>query len=892
MEFFVSLSGNDNWSGRLAEPNAAGSDGPFRTVRRAQRAVQSANRRKVKEDIRVVLRGGVHFLDTPLRFTASTSVTSEKSESHALIEPERSLTYAAYPGERPALSGGRQIAGWKIQSVRGRTVWVADLPEVRKGTWHFRQLWVNGRRRFRPRLPECGEYRVAEALDANYKGSFAETIFRGSRRFVYAEGDLKPWRNLTDVEICVTTLWMDLRMRIQSLDTKRRIVRLDRNSGRRMTDDSGQGGAFYFVENVWEMLRKPGQWYLDRPRGKLYYIPLPGEKPETAKVIAPALSELVRIEGQPDKPVESIFFQGIELAHSEWKVPADMAGSIQASADVPGAVVLRHARNCRFERCGIAHVGSYGIELAEDCQDIIIRGNAIRDLGAGGVKIWHGCRRNTVADNEIGDGGHLFLSAAGALIGKATGTQLLHNHIHDFYYTGVSVGWTWGYADSNCYGNVVEWNHIHDIGKGKLSDMGGIYTLGVQPGTRLRYNLIHDVESRTLDGARGIYLDEGSSDMLIENNICFRTKSNLFHHHYGRHNLVRNNIFAMGRWKQSQIGRSRVEGHVSFRFERNIVCYDGGYLLTDGVAPDNAVFRNNLYWRGRGPVRFGAGSRWLASRTFPRGFRGEAQRFDTLVVQPSAPPSRWRRPPESRFLGAVPRIAAPSIGIPSDADWRGALRLPDIVTLDGQPTKGGSAEARALSDGRSLYVRVVCRDMAGRTQGTDTAEGRWLHEHPEWFAKPDLWVWAYEHVEILVKPDMARVDGLQFGLSRDGKRATRTLAGDPASAFTWAGVAHKTSRPSGWFAVARLPIAAIASACGGGAREWGIMIGLYEFLPDMEFRQWQARGMDAGSIVANPRFVDANKGNFRFRKGSPCSKIGFVPFDLSCVGPRPESRRA
>jgi hypothetical protein len=529
------------------------------------------------------------------------------------------LLLGAYRDEKPIISGGRKITGWKEAEFGGKKLWAADVPEVREGKWFFRELWINGRRAVRARHPNHGYFSVAESLDA------APDWTKGQMRFRFREADLKAWTEATNAEVIVFNRWVESRLPIAAVDEKERIV----NFGKRSVFQLGPGDLYY-VEHAPDILDEPGEWYLERKAGRVYYQPRAGEKIDGMDAVAPVLSQLVRIEGKPQAKqfVGRITFKGITFSHTEWCFPegfqsarnkpqvspepkAEIGGFAQAAIGVPGAVWGEGAHNCTFENCTFAKLGDYGLELARGCVSNRIFGCEFADLGAGGIKIGETAIRqneleqsayNEIADCDIHDGGKMFASAIGVWIGQSPNNRITHNLIHDFYYTGISIGWTWGYGPSLATNNLVAFNHVHHIGVKSdgdgpiLSDMGGIYTLGKQPGTRILNNLWNDIAGLRY-GGWGIYFDEGSSGILAASNIVYRTTHGGFHQHYGETNMVWNNIFAFGR--DHQIQRTRAEPHLSFSFETNIVYFDSGALLSGDWSGTNYRMDWNVYFDAR-----------------------------------------------------------------------------------------------------------------------------------------------------------------------------------------------------------------------------------------------------------------------------------------------------
>ncbi len=561
---YVAPDGNDRAQGAL--------DHPFKTLERARQAVrQLKDRGELDRPVTIYLRGGVYPMSEPMTFTSADSGTAECP-----------IVYSAYKDERPVIHGGRTITGWEMYKDG---IWRVHLPAVQEGKWTFRQLYVNGQAYRRARIPNEGFLRVAGCPEGTPGTAH---YHKDCQSFEFKPGDLDPtWKNLDDVEVIVYHFWTDSHLPIQSIDRLTHTVTFKHKAGKVFTDDFSEDGARYIVENVFEGLDEPGQWYLDRKAGTLYVIPREGDDLEKAEVVAPVTSAFLHLEGDAVKRqyVEHLGFKGLSFMYTNWQLPPGNSNDRQGSASVPAAITLAGARFCRFDGCGVMRIGTFAFEIGRGCCDNQFTHNKIESIAAGGFRVNGGTEKdhplerttnNVISDNTLGYYGQDYPSAVGILLMHTNGNQVVHNEIHHGWYTGVSIGWNWGYQRSISRDNVVAFNHIHHIGQGLLSDMGAIYTLGVSPGTEIRNNLIHDVEANHY-GGWGIYNDEGSSHILIDKNIVYNTKFAGYNIHFCKEVTVRNNIFALGRLQQ--LSRSRIEPHKSVFFENNIVYWKEGVLL-------------------------------------------------------------------------------------------------------------------------------------------------------------------------------------------------------------------------------------------------------------------------------------------------------------------------
>lgn len=733
---FVAPGGDDANPGTLEKP--------FATLERARDAARSLQ--GASEAVTVFLRGGRYELPQPLQFTPADSGTAG-----------RPVLWCAYGPEKPVISGGQLVRGW---TAFDGSVWAASVPWVRERGRPFFQLFVDGQRRTRARMPNEGSYFYSKRL------RLSEERFPQCLGLTFRESDLAPLQDTAHSRIVLFHNWVNSFNDVSHLDRQRHRLTFARPAGIFFLGPEVR----YFVEGVREALDAPGEWHLDAAAGTVSYQPLPEEAMARAEVIAPRLGPvLVIFQGRPEKGefVEHLIFRGLSFQHSDADLSREYPHSVQGAHTQRGALFATGLRHSLIEDCEFAHLGEHGISLRQGCASNIVRRCRFHDLGGGGVYLSEGAperkdevfltAHNAVDNNFIHDGGKLFRAACGVFLGgSASYNQVTHNEICDLNWMGVHLGWSWtGRAPAYTHHNEVGWNHIHHLGNGVLNDIGGIYTLGVSPGTVLHHNHIHHISryerGREGYGGWGIYLDAGSSEIRVENNLVHDVRDGGLHlhcHTYPYGNSVVNNIFAYSEDGQLIRNADHEPDTLHAHLERNVVYNAHPRLLGGNNWRDGSKFTadRNCYWSES------ASAPDFLNRSFAIWQKGGRDPHG-MVADPGFVNARerdFRLRPQSPILklGFQP-LDLSGAGLQGSPEWRalpGSIRHRPVerapapeaglaLVEDFEDYDAGEVPAGALTPEKGAQVLVTdCEPGSGQrcARFVDAAEATaWK---PHWFA--------------------------------------------------------------------------------------------------------------------------------------------------------------
>lgn len=583
---YVSPKGSDSASGDEAHP--------LGTVAAAVKRLDTGRTAPAE----IILGEGEYCITAPIRLGAGDSNLSIKGAGAG----------------RSVISGGVNLPPFEAQPCG---LWKADLSSFLPLGGEIHQLFVGGRRAVLARTPngtDCFKtLGVTETIVDTVASRSKVSNGFAVQKLVLQDEAVKALEGVATaparMKVNFYHAWDITKRTVCSISLEDKAVYV---AGGIQKPWNSMGNCSQFVfEDDMAFLDEPGEWYYDDAERQLWYMPREGEDIVSAKAVVPSASQLLVISGDEKNRVSNVSVEGISFEYTAFTPSWRGCEPEQAAAGTEAAVSVDFTDGFVMKDCEILHTGNNGVWLRRACRDSEVSHCLIHDLGIGAVKLGTRdipadeesqlTRHITVCDNILSGGGRFLPTGEGVLLLNASDCSVVHNEISDFFYTGISVGWVWGYSHSPSKRNDISYNHIHHIGWGLLSDMGGIYTLGLSEGTTVRGNVIHHIYAYGY-GGWGLYTDEGSTEVLMEDNLVYKCKSAGFHQHYGERNIIRNNIFVDQ--LNEQMAATRKEDHLSFTFSGNVIYYRTGDMFSHNWKNVGFDATGNIYWNASGPVSF------------------------------------------------------------------------------------------------------------------------------------------------------------------------------------------------------------------------------------------------------------------------------------------------
>lgn len=586
-EYFISTEGKDMNLGSIEAPFAS-----------LEKALEEA--RKESGEVTLFLREGTYRLQKTVVLT--------KTDGNR----NKALNIRSYPGEKVVISGGQKLdLDWKPYK---KGIMCAKI----EGQVQMDMLLVNGEIRHMARYPNYDEQAI------RFNGTSAETT---------APSRVKQWKHPETgyLHAMHRSDWGDFHYRITGKDDKNQLVL---EGGWQNNRQSGLHPDNRMVENIFEELDAPGEWFFDTEESVLYYYPIEGENMEKAVVETPQLKHLFEIRGTEADPVMNIRLDGLQLTQTMRTFMERYEPLLRSDWTIyrGAAVFMEGTERCSLSDCDLYNLGGNAVFFSKYNRNAEVSGSHFTNIGASAICFVGDpqCVRSPsfeyslfvpfdLLDREKGPKGNNYPSNCvvkdnlihkiGLFEKQITGIELSmsqsiiisHNSIYDTPRAGINVSeGTWG-------GHIIEYNDIFDTVK-ETGDHGSFNSWGRDRFWHPDYKtmeemttnhpelvLLDAVKTTTIrhnrfrcDRGWDIDLDDGSSNYHIYNNLCLNGGIKL---REGFYRIVENNI----------IINNSFHPHVWFLqsgdvFSRNIVmsAYKPIQVRKWGLMVDYNIFTDSI----------------------------------------------------------------------------------------------------------------------------------------------------------------------------------------------------------------------------------------------------------------------------------------------------------